>query len=395
MSLTRKYKSGELLFSQDQPAEAAFLIKAGTVGLIRQMTTGPEEIDRVGPGRLLGAVVLSSTKEVFNSYSAIARDEVEAEILTKEDWDNYTVTLPEIIRAYLTDLAKSGGAIKETGPRTEFYPLRRICAVIKMMALNELACNGAGPDGEIVLEYDQVGRQVKEILGLPAPAVESGLKKLHSVNLINITIKTTASRHVTQDPATFRQRVTTSRSSKRVIQVTEPSQMTVRMKRLASEIPELAAGSSEYWDLFELAEAVKAKPEMIIRKIAVGEIPPEVFLFHRDTMLNWAKEVGREFFRRPVRRQLKAEDLSSIDAIMMIDEATLQEAITKVGVQNLAQIIKESSPAIGEKIYANLSPRMAAIVQGQVRAIDVVDRSSAIDQEFKLVEAIKEIKGLT
>ena len=402
MGRTQSYKPGEVIFPVGVLADRAYRIESGAVKLVRQVDDRLVEVDHLGVGRILGASALTAKRLSTTDIGAVAVEPTEVTILSREEWFRLRETMPEVIRSFLDGLCnRPGQALSGLEPQTSYYPLAKICNLIKIMA--EGVRNGrAGRNGaesprdeEIVLDYDTVIKRVKEILGIPAPAVISSLKKLDSVNLIKLSSITRTSSQKKQDPATFREQVETKSSSRRIITVTDPDQMPARIRKLIKELPELAMGSAEFIDIYDLAGLVKTQPDKIYRKMAHGEVPPELFMFHRDTVLRWVKEVGRDFFKKPDRRQIRAEDLNALADLERIDDATIQEALSRVGVQNLGHILKESGPDRQEIVYRNLSPRMRKIVEGQVAKLKAPDRTLAVDQEYKLVEAVKKIKGLS
>ncbi len=391
-----------MIFPVGVLADRAYLIEAGSVRLVRQVEGRTVEVDHLGEGQILGASALTARRLSTTNIGALAVEPTEVRILSREEWFKLRDSLPEAILPFFKGLLeRPAQALSGMEPQTSTYPLRRICHLIRIMAEgtqreeNDKDKPKTVKDVEVILDFETVMKRIKEILSLPAPAVVSSLKKLDSVNLIRLSSVTLTSRQKKQNPATFRESVRTKRTSRLTIRVTNPDQIPAKINKLIKELPELSMGSPDYVDIFDLAQLIKTEPEMIYRKMAYAEVPPELFMFHRDTVLRWVKEVGRDFFKKLGRRQIRPEDLNALTDLESVDDPTLQEAITKVGVQNLAHILKESSPEMREVIYRNLSPRMRKIVKGQVAKLGRPDRNLAIDQEYKLVEAVKKIKGLS
>ena len=401
MVRTQSYKPGEVIFPMGVLADRAYLIESGSVKLIRQVEGQMEEVDHLGPGQILGASALTARRLSTTNIGAVAIEPTEVTILSREEWFKLRDSLPGVIRSFLKVLLeRPAQALSGVEPQASFYPLNRICNLVRIMAegarQDEPAKGNAqsGKNREVVLDYDTTVKRIKETLGIPAPAVVSSLKKLDSVNLIKLKAVTLTTRKKTRDPATFREEFQTKRTSKLSLHVTDPQQMTAQIKKLTTELPELAAGSADFVDIFDLATLVKTEPDLIYRKMAQGEVPPEMFMFHRDTVMRWVKEVGRDFFKKPGRRQVRAEDLNALPDLEVIDDQTIQEAISQVGVHNLAHTLRENPERRREFIYRNLSPRMRKIVEQQVADLEQPDKAMAIDQEYKLVQAVKRIKGL-
>ncbi len=405
MSQVRNLKKGDSIFSQGERAEEAYLIRKGLVRLIRYSADGPLELGILGPGSIFGEAAFTKREARFRYASAVAAEATEVLTITRQHWDQLLAKMPETMVRFVTQMIEwlHQTPAMSFGQRPR-YPIMQVCAVLQLMATAQVPDEMAGHRGqakkadhlaEVDLEYDLATKRIKEILSLPTAITETSLKKLESVNLIKIGQKTKTRRSKSVDPATFREKVETKKRPVRMIMIREPERLTLKAKRMVDEWPELAVeGAGDLLDLEEFARAVESDLETIYKKMARGEIPPHIFLMHRDTALGWAKEMGQDFFRKSRRRQLRPEDLAVIEDILLVDDAALQEAISRVGVQNLAHILKEASDKVRAKVLKNLSQRMANMIQAQMESLSKVDERLAIDQEHKLIKAIKDIKGI-
>ncbi len=287
-------------------ADRAYLIETGSVKLIRQVGGRVEEVDHLGPGRIMGAAALIARRLSTTDIGAVALEPTEVTILSREEWFKLRDSLPGVIRSFIKGLLERPAQTLSGGQsQASYYPLGPICHLLRIMA------QGAGreetPQGKprtrksriVVLDYDTAIKGIKEILGIPLPAVVSSLKKLDSFDLIKLKPGPLAARGKAGDPAACREEGASPRPAEFFLEVTDPEQMPARLNKLVQELPELALGPPDCLDIFDLADLLETEPELICQQMARSRIPPEIFMFHRDAVMRCIKEVGRDFFRGP------------------------------------------------------------------------------------------------
>ena len=103
----RTYSSTEYLTRQGDPGTCLFLIRKGTVGIITYDHGVAHEIDRSGPGDILGEMALLT--EEPRSASLIAHDLVTAKLLSAEAFHEAALTHPEISQVLTKLLAQRLG----------------------------------------------------------------------------------------------------------------------------------------------------------------------------------------------------------------------------------------------------------------------------------------------
>jgi flagellar motor switch protein FliG len=115
---------------------------------------------------------------------------------------------------------------------------------------------------------------------------------------------------------------------------------------------------------------------------------------HKPTVQAWVGEVGTDFFKRVKRKRVKVEDLEVVDDIVYVDNATLQDAFSDLGFHKVAILASMAGDEARERIFGNLSKKMAGIVRDQSQNIENLDEMEAADAEDELISTIKRIKGL-
>lgn len=115
----RRFAPGQELFSEDSPADGAFVIASGEVELKQRTKDGSDRsLATVGEGTLLGELALISA--VNRSMTAIAVDEVEVMRINRPLFHRMLVEYPEIadiVRERITgNLNKLTEDLEKLGP---------------------------------------------------------------------------------------------------------------------------------------------------------------------------------------------------------------------------------------------------------------------------------------
>jgi aspartate ammonia-lyase len=135
----RTIAAGEVLFRQDTPRAALYLIEAGRVGLSREGPRGHEELIALGPGTVLGESSLLHAS--LHSTTAAALDQV---------------TLHELPRAaVLAHLAGDGTLAVEVLTRLALAMTRRL----QFASPREVGLDKAYASGTVRREHDLLGER--------------------------------------------------------------------------------------------------------------------------------------------------------------------------------------------------------------------------------------------
>ncbi|MAZ85356.1 MAG: protein kinase [Hoeflea sp.] len=118
----RRFQPGQVLFREDAPADAAFVIAEGTVSLSQKTRDGSDRaLVDVGPGTLLGELALISP--IKRSMTATAEDDVEVMRINRPLFHRMLEEYPEIadiVRERITEnLNQLSDNLKEIAPRFE------------------------------------------------------------------------------------------------------------------------------------------------------------------------------------------------------------------------------------------------------------------------------------
>ena len=150
----------------------------------------------------------------------------------------------------------------------------------------------------------------------------------------------------------------------------------------------------EYLDIFDFADALDAKPQVLYQKIGVGEIPESLFFFHRARGLEWAGRQEKEFFQGITKKRKKPEDLKDITDLLYVDNATLKAVFEKLGYYKLGVLTALApSDEVRNRVLGNLAKKIAQVVEGEAKDKESLDPDEAEDVVEELFDLVREIKG--
>ncbi|MDY7001747.1 MAG: FliG C-terminal domain-containing protein, partial [Thermodesulfobacteriota bacterium] len=252
-----------------------------------------------------------------------------------------------------------------------------------------------GKLGEPGISYAEFFKKVKEILLVSRLEVDDILSRLAKLEIIEIM---EVKESVVGKDAIGRVRKTSGLLKDRRLVVKDPEKFMQVARNLSEETytekPPFTE-CLEFIDIHDFAEFVHSTPEMIYKKIGYKEFPETYFFLHKPTVEAWAAKMGEEFFQRVKRKRVKIEDLETVDDIVYVDNATLQDAFSKVGFHKMGILAGMAGDEARKKIFANLSKKIAKVVEEEARTMEDLDEMEAADAEDELLGAIKSIKGLT
>lgn len=97
-----KAPSGTIIFNAGDPADQAFLIRSGTVELLRGANGSAVRLIKLGVGEVFGE--MSLIEERPHSLTARATSDVELSGLSRDEFENLLVTDPTTLHVYLKTL---------------------------------------------------------------------------------------------------------------------------------------------------------------------------------------------------------------------------------------------------------------------------------------------------
>lgn len=389
-----KYKTvhkGQNIFKEGQQSTVAYMLKKGRVTLYRVLANKKVVLANILPGQIFGEEGLNADSQRL--ANAEADDSSELIILDRDTFQGLMLKSPgpvQRLTRHLIDQVRMINAKVAEGVTGNIF--LSVCGVLELVYKSSLA-SAKQKSVSSGVSYAEFSRICKDILLVTQLEIDDVIDRLRKIKVVDVTdIKSP----VMKADALGRQRKTTDFLKDRTIEVTDLSQFMTVARNLSSEMvttPPLTQ-CLEFIDIYDLADMAETTPEMIYKKMSYNEVPEQYILFHRPSVRQWVKQMGPEFFKRTKRKRVKIEDLECIDDVVFVDGPTLQEAFSQLGFHKIAVLASIAGEEARERIFANLSKKMSAVVRDQAEAIENLDDMEAADAEDELLETIKSIKGL-
>jgi CRP-like cAMP-binding protein len=386
-STVRTFHKGATLFREGQPSNVAYIIRKGRVAIYRVINNKRVGLGERGPGEMVGEMGAVSAEP--RGSSAEALEYTEALVFDQMLLRTMLLKSPrpvQILTGYLVDRVIALSA--QITDRPANHPFLSVCKVVAL-------CWQAAVRTDLPqLSYVELSRTIKDILLISQIEIDAVFEQLKKLHLVSVTdVKGAFAR---KDPLLGSPKPGKSFVKDRIVRLTDIDKFLSIAKNIAREYGDRAdfGVDLEFCDLDDFAREADTTPEIIYKKIGYGEIPEELFFFHKAASKNYIHRMGPEFFKQARRPRLSAGDLERIDDIAAVDNGTLQEVFSALGFHKVAVAAAMAGEAAREKIFKNLSKKIAAVVREEAAALADLDEDEAADVEKELIDRIKAIKGL-
>lgn len=380
----KTFYQGQVIFREEQESNVAYMIRKGSVNIYKVMHNKKVILDHLGEGEIFGEMgVINPGRRTANAEAA---EFCELLVLTNQVLYGLLKQCPKTVqfltKALIRRLKRTTAMIPEGTHQSTFLS---VCRLLEMAwsvhSLQPHEERKKDPNFELGLNYFQFVRKVKSIILVSEMEIDSVLERLAKIKVIEITSLKSAK-------VTF---------PERFIRIADPGTFGEVSANLYKELQNSDFSlrvEMEYVDLFDFAEAVAAKPDVLYQKMAAGEIPEGLFFFHRARSLEWAGKQEKDFFQGITRKRKKPEELRVISDLLFVDNATLKAAFDKLGYYKLG-VLTALAPGdeVKNRILGNLAKKIAQIVEAEARGKESVDPAEAEDVVEELFETVRELKG--
>ena len=382
----RTFHKGAVLFREGQASGVAYIIKIGRVAIYRVVNNKRVRLGERGPGEMVGEMGVMTG--AARTSSAEALEFTEAMVCDHNLVRTMLLKSPrpvQLLTGYLVDHLKSLSEQVTDRPSGNIF-----LSMCRITALYAQATGGKAKD----LGYAELSTAIKDILLVSQLEIDAVFERLAKLRLVSLTdVKGSFPR---KNPLLGTPRPGPAFVRDRLVRIVDADAFLAVAKNVAREFqdPTRPVVDLEFCDLDDFAREAGTTPEILAQKIAYREIPQELLFFHKARTRDYIERMGPAFFKQARRPRLTAADLECIDDIAAVDNATLQEAFSALGFRKVAVATAMAGEAAREKIFENLSQKIAAVVREEVAALGEPDADEAADVEKELLARIKTIKGL-
>lgn len=379
----KTFYKGQLIFKEDHESNVAYMVRKGAVNIFRTMNQKKVILDCLGEGEIFGEMgILAGNRRTANAEAA---EFCELMVLSKPVLYNLLNQCPKTIqfltKALIRRLEKTTQLIPDQVYESSFLS---VCQLLELYFLLHqrmpMEERQRIQNYDLGLSYTHVCKQIKSIILVSQLEIDTILKKLHNLKVIEITnLKSQKAafpeRYITlRDPATFEE---VTNNLHKELQKTSFS--------LTTEM--------EYVDIFEFAEEVETTPEMLYKKMSHGEVPETLLFVHKQRGLEWAEAQDPDFFKKVKKKKKSVDELEEIDDIVYVDNSTLKQVFEKLGYYKLGVLMALAEDDAKKKIMANLSRKIAQVVEKEAKGKEFVDDAEAEDVQDELFTLVRSIKG--
>lgn len=391
-----KYKTlhkGQVVFKEGQKSSVAYMLKTGRISLYRVLNNKKVVLAVVSPGQIFGEEgLLGGETRIAN---AVVDEPSEIIVMERDTFQAMLLKSPgpvQRLTRYLIEQVRAvNRRVAESSTGNAFLS---ICGVLELMYkahIHSPKANGGPTPG---LSYAEFSRTAKDILLVTQLEIDEVVTRLRKLKIIDVDDVRSA---VMKKDALGRTRKTSDFLKDRTITIPDLAKFMGVARTLSQEMPADSPPFTqclEFIDIYDFARMVDSTPEMIYKKMSYKEIPETYFFMHKPTVENWIGEVGTDFFQRVKKKRVKPEDLETVNDIVYVDNATLQDCFSDLGFHKLAILASMAGDEARARIFSNLSKKMSKIVQDQALSIENLDEMEGADAEDELIEAIKTRKGI-
>lgn len=393
----RTAAKGEVLLREGQVAAVAYLVKRGTVALYRVEENRRVVLDEVGPGQLFGELSLL-TREPFH-VTAEATDDCELLPIDRPTLQQLLSRCPQAMQRMFKHLLRR---LRDLDLRVKMQPTGNVfhsfCQMLQLLSRAPDPRLGKPQDARKEqlahpVSYRTLIQTARNLLAVSQLELDAFVDQLARLGVIGVEeVKESSFR---QDA--FGERVKSGeRVTDKVLTLKDPAQFLEVTRHLADEIAQQKTPYTEgmeFLDIHETARLVESTPEIFYKKLANNEIPENLFFLPRGPFLLWAKQVGKDFFKRVKRKRLNLDELESADDVVHVDDETLQQAFSQLGYHKLTMLYAVAGDEARQKMEKNLSKKIAMVVREEA-ASKTVDDTVVADVEEELYNLIRSLKGV-
>lgn len=387
------FRKGETVLKEGQTGVKAYVVKSGRLSAFRVRENTRITVGIMGPGQVVGELsVLSGKPANFTveaeEYSELLEIDfgVLHSLLSRCPVPVQNIVNFMVARQY--DLAR----LITTHQVPNLF--LAVCQVIELFwKANAPVAPARERSREEGVSLGAVCRAVRNVLPLSTLEVEEIVQRLAGVGLVQV--EDVRGSRFGQDAFGRRVKVA-SYVENRLLVVPDIGNFLVKAKSLQESLEtsgERPCQCAEFLGLDDYAALVGASPEMLLKKLGNQEAPREIVFFHKAGGERFAAEMGPEFFQKTKRKRLRPEDLESVDDVVEVDNATLQEAFSALGFHKVSVLYAGAGDAARARIEENLSQKIREVVTEEAKAM-TLDETELSDVEAELMELIKNAKGI-
>ncbi|WP_320169758.1 cyclic nucleotide-binding domain-containing protein [Maridesulfovibrio sp.] len=368
--MTKTYNKGDVIFREGDKGNLAFMIQSGTVNIIKNINGKQSVLATLGPGEIFGEMAIIS--KAPRVAGAEASSECTVMVLTAKLLllllKKSHPTVFHLTRILASRLASSNRTVSENRSDNSWMTFCRL------LHLKNRIVETSPPDVRpLGISYEEFCKELLDITNMPKSEIDRFVKTATGFNMIHMT-------KVATHP---------------YVSITDPDNFLVVAENISGDINKFGGKVSlaDYMDIDDFAEMVESNPEMIYKKVGVGEFPEDICVLHKDASSKWAEKKGDRYFKEAKRKRKTIDELEGIEDIVFVDIGTLKEVFKRLGYYKLGILLAVAEDDAKKRILMSISKKIAAAIMKDAKSSEAINQSEIDDVEEELIEMIREIKS--
>ena len=365
-----KFAKGDLIFSEGEMGNVAYMITKGTVNIVKQIHGINNVLATLGPGEIFGEMAIISK----NPRVAGAEAETSCTLMVLTAKLILTLlkkshpTVFHLTRVLASRLATANKNITENRSSNIWMTM---CRLLDLKY--RIFTNSPDPDKELGVNYKDFCSELTSIINISESEVERMIIAACSFNLI-----------------------TKSKMVSRVyLSINDPEHFLEVAETLSNDVNRFSGNNcySEYVDIKDFSDMFDSLPELIYKKIGVGDFPEDICVLHKGATVKWAEKKGDNYFQENKRKRKSIEELECVNDIIFVDIGTLKQVFSRLGYYKIGILLTIADEDGRDRILATISEKIANAITKESKGLDAIDQNEADEVEEELLEMIREIKS--
>lgn len=368
---SRTFLKGEVIFREGDKGNVAYMIQSGSVNIIKNIKGKRQVLATLGPGELFGEMAIISKCE------RVAGAEAGTECVLLELTARLILLLLKrshpivfhLTRVLASRLACADRAV--SGSRSDNSWLT-FCRLLHMKH-RIFQTAPKSEDAPIGIALKDFSREFSEITDGSQHEIDRHLKSAIGFNMISVA----------------------EIGAQRYLSIINPDDFLEIAQNLSKDINKFSGKVflSDFVDIYDFSSIVDSDPEMIYKKIGVGDFPEDICMLHKEATSKWAEKKGAQYFKEVKRQRKSIYELEGVEDIVFVDLGTLKQVFRQLGYYKLGILLAIAGDEAKKRILAAISTKIAAAITRDSRSSDVIDQSEADNVEGELIDMIREIKS--
>ncbi|HAS89144.1 MAG TPA: Crp/Fnr family transcriptional regulator [Desulfovibrio sp.] len=366
----RTFRKGEVIFREGDKGNVAYMIQSGSVNIVKKIKGKRQVLATLGPGELFGEMAIISKCERVAGAEACTECvllELTARLILLLLKRSHP-TVFHLTRVLASRLACADRAISESRSDDSWLTFCRLLH----MKHRIFQTAPKSEDAPIGITLEDFSQEYSEITNGSQHEIDRHLKSAIGFNMVSVD----------------------KVGSQTYLSIINPDDFLEIAQNISEDINKFSGKVflSDFIDIYDFSSIVDSDPEVIYKKIGVGDFPEDICLLHKEATSKWVEKKGAQYFKEVKRQRKSIDELEGVEDIVFVDLGTLKQVFRQLGYYKLGILLAVAGDEAKKRILAVISTKIAAAITRDSCSSDAIDQSEADEVEEELIDMIRKIK---